>query len=624
MRTIFTLLLISYLTYCFGNKDSTITDQDTPHVFYTKGSEIIEGNFNLEAIDTSLFDFQVYNPIYEGKNIYNYLGNLGTAHNELSFNLDQHIGMFIGTDNFRLYKLDEDKIRYYQTNKRYSEFNYELGSKKEQLLGITHSQNINPNLNISFNYELINSEGYFNRQTTRIDNLGISSWFNTRNQHYSLFTSAISTKGVIQENGGIDSLSSLGILDEIDLKVVSVNLSEAENRWKDKSFYIKQIFNRGFMQSLSDSTLPNSYLKTQRFTHSFSIKEASFVYEDNSLNTSFYKNIYLDSLLTLDSIYYYRIENKLSWDLLDYKKDSSSSKRKYKSSLALSHQYLNYRQLELDTFLNNLFISGKLSNTLNRLNWLISGDYIFYGNNANDYASDVKLKYSFKESILEAKISLNNYSPSFMSNNYVANNFRWKNEFDKTFYINTVFNYHMFLQNFTVSTSFTQLRNYIFYSYDEMAPVQYKDPLIFWTTSANKAFKWNNWNLTIKMSLQQNVNDIVNLPLFITSQSLFYEKKLFKNALLAQLGFDARYNTSYYADRYIPALRQFFVQYSEKTEVYPVIDFFFNFKIKTAILFFKVEHLNRNLFIDNEYFMVPYYPVPGRALKFGISWRFFD
>ena len=56
---------------------------------------------------------------------------------------------------------------------------------------------------------------------------------------------------------------------------------------------------------------------------------------------------------------------------------------------------------------------------------------------------------------------------------------------------------------------------------------------------------------------------------------------------------------------------------------YPFIDFFINAQIKTVRVFIKVDHLNSGM-MGNYYILTPRYPMNDRALKLGVSWRFFD
>jgi hypothetical protein len=83
------------------------------------------------------------------------------------------------------------------------------------------------------------------------------------------------------------------------------------------------------------------------------------------------------------------------------------------------------------------------------------------------------------------------------------------------------------------------------------------------------------------------------------------------------------YTSAYYANAYMPATGQFYIQTEKKYGDYPFIDFFINAQIKTVRIFIKVDHLNSGL-MGNYYMLTPHYPMSDRAFKFGISWRFFD
>ena len=60
-----------------------------------------------------------------------------------------------------------------------------------------------------------------------------------------------------------------------------------------------------------------------------------------------------------------------------------------------------------------------------------------------------------------------------------------------------------------------------------------------------------------------------------------------------------------------------------KAANYPYLDAFVNIRIKRARLFLKLEHAN-SYFMGYNYFMIPHYPMADMALKFGVSWKFYD
>ncbi|MBK7851733.1 MAG: hypothetical protein IPJ66_11535 [Bacteroidetes bacterium] len=64
------------------------------------------------------------------------------------------------------------------------------------------------------------------------------------------------------------------------------------------------------------------------------------------------------------------------------------------------------------------------------------------------------------------------------------------------------------------------------------------------------------------------------LPDLATTNALYYQGFLFKKAMLAQLGFDAHFNSAYYADAFSLQPDYFIYRNKKKTGGYPVINFF--------------------------------------------------
>ena len=117
--------------------------------------------------------------------------------------------------------------------------------------------------------------------------------------------------------------------------------------------------------------------------------------------------------------------------------------------------------------------------------------------------------------------------------------------------------------------------------------------------------------------------DLIRVPDFMARISIYPTLSLFKNAAVFQPGIDILYTTSYYASAYMPALRMFYLQDEKKIGNYPYIDVFANLMVKRFRIFVKYEHLN-DLWGENRYYMIPHYPAQGSALKFGLSWSFYD
>jgi hypothetical protein len=90
-----------------------------------------------------------------------------------------------------------------------------------------------------------------------------------------------------------------------------------------------------------------------------------------------------------------------------------------------------------------------------------------------------------------------------------------------------------------------------------------------------------------------------------------------------EIGASVFYTSAYYANSYMPATGQFYLQNQQKYGNYPFIDFFLNVRVQTVRVFIKIDHLNSG-YSGTNYIMTPHYPVNERAFKFGVSWKFFD
>jgi hypothetical protein len=136
----------------------------------------------------------------------------------------------------------------------------------------------------------------------------------------------------------------------------------------------------------------------------------------------------------------------------------------------------------------------------------------------------------------------------------------------------------------------------------------------------------NYSSLNSDMSVRyQYVPDLVviRLPEWFGNMSLYYEGSLFKKAMFLQIGASVFYSSDYYANAYMPATGQFYLQSEKKYGNYPYIDVFLNVRIKTVRVFIKVDHLNSG-WSGSNYMLAPHYPMNDRLFKFGVSWRFWD
>ena len=117
---------------------------------------------------------------------------------------------------------------------------------------------------------------------------------------------------------------------------------------------------------------------------------------------------------------------------------------------------------------------------------------------------------------------------------------------------------------------------------------------------------------------------VLPVPALSAYLSYYYEFWVKRDVLRVQLGLDARYNTSYYAPSYNPALSAFFNQRDVRVGDYPYVDAYLSAKWKRMRILLKYQDLNQGLFGNGEYFQVARYPLNPGMFKIGISWSFYD
>ena len=115
----------------------------------------------------------------------------------------------------------------------------------------------------------------------------------------------------------------------------------------------------------------------------------------------------------------------------------------------------------------------------------------------------------------------------------------------------------------------------------------------------------------------------LNVPEWITRNTIMYSTNVFNNSLFFQTGFTFNYFTKFYADYYNPLLSEFVTQNYKEIGNYPRVDFFFNAKIQQTRVFVKVEHLNSS-FSGFDYYSDPFNPYRDLSVRFGLVWNFFQ
>jgi hypothetical protein len=586
----------------------------------------------FHLLDTTLNTIETVNPAVEYH--YNFLSNIGSAASPQLFLPRENLFSDIGFHTYDLYIFNETKIRYFKTNKAYSEIIYHLGGGKEAQITVALSQNITKNWNAGLDFNRLGSEGFLKNGSTFHNNINLYTWLHSDNNRYNLFAYAYWNSIENHVNGGLhsDSVFDNSSVSNIAMQGLLVNLTDAENHFRNHKFSLRQFYDLGskIEEKISDTTSRYHFNPSARIEYSINLESRSFTYLDVNPG-DYYKNTFF-YISTRDSLHYYDLRNRVSLLSLPYRKNNPDKLRLFYYSAGMEHQWLRYAQFAspglqfLDEIFENTSVFGSLSNRDDEHSIFLkaSAEYIFQGENKDDYKAEGQVRVPLKQyGLLNASVNTALKSPGFIYQRYYSNHFTWENNFEKSAVKNIWAEYSLPQYKISIGAEATTISHFIYLDSTAL-PVQTFKEIRVLKYFLNKNFRLGKFHLN-NAFIVQKINDdkVLHLPSLVSTQSLFYESAFYNKALLVQIGFDFNFSSLYYADAFMPATGLFYLQNEKKTNGYALADFFVNFRIKTARVFVKLENIT-DIFSGTGYYLTPHYPMQGTTLKFGFRWRFFD
>jgi hypothetical protein len=180
---------------------------------------------------------------------------------------------------------------------------YLLGSNSQQIIELTHTQNIRPYWNIALQYRLISSPGFFKSQNTNHNNYLVSSWYQSPKKRYNNYLTVVANKLQSSENGGID----VSYLDDplfnkrfnVPIKMGGdpqqsnnffIPVLRTGNIYKELNFLMRQKYDLGKKYSIvTDSTVIPLFYPRLRFEHTFKAGKYSYKFFDAVADSAFMK-----------------------------------------------------------------------------------------------------------------------------------------------------------------------------------------------------------------------------------------------------------------------------------------------------------------------------------------------
>lgn len=613
--------------YLFAQpKDTVPVKNDSLKIsgIYESGFDSKNFEKNYFEIDTSLAGFQKKENFYNEHLFYARSSTPGSAERSLLFQVDHDFDQISSLRYFRHYFNDNSNAKYYYAPSPYSNAFYMMGPKREQLFDFLFTRNFGDLMNVSADYYLLYSPGIYMYKKSNDNFVTVTSNFHSKSKRYLAIVNYFYNRMKVEENGGIryDSLFTENY--EPNRDRIDVNLYTADNKVKESGIYLRQFYFPGFYRNKKDTIKGNEkYIAFGRFSYSLLFKNIEELYIDEDPFSGFYQNVYIDTTVTRDSLQVNFIENKIEWSNLRFNiGDSVEQHFLFKIGARHLKQHIYGINWEFD--LGSVIPEASCRIILNPVQINISGFYVAGGYNADDYSYSASADYHLDKAQTKALglgALLISQTPSWFDQNFFSNNFYWIRDFSKIV-TNKIF-LHYISKDFTVQVNLFNIRNPVYIDTTAL-PEQLQGSDQVLQLCVKKNFKWKKWSLDNDIVYQKiSGTDVIRLPELMLCHSLYYSNNLIKNVLSAQIGAEVTFFSSYYPLAYMPATREFYLQNGYKSSAYPYIDLFANFKIKRIRIFLKMDHLNSGM-MGYDYFMIPHYPMADRALKFGLSWIFYN
>ncbi len=596
-------------------------------------------------LDSSLNDFTKRFPIPAH---HVFLGNNGNATRSILFSPNMNSGWDAGFHAFDVYRWKPESVRFFNTTRPYTELAYLLGGKSEQIIELTHTQNVKPNWNVLIQYRLINSPGFFKNQKTNHNNYLFTSWYQSINKRYNNYFSIVANANQSEENGGLktdkDYLNDPIYNDRFNIETelggdfafgrnfFSSKLNTG-HRYSDFNLTITQQYDLGKKDSLvSDSTVIPLFYPRLRFEHTFRLSNYKYVFLDNIADSTYYQHVFnipVDNFS--DTVH---IQDKWKEVVNDFSiyqyPDAKNLQQFIKAGLTIQNLNGEFKTVSKNYY--NLFAHGEYRNKTKNKKWdlAVAGNLYLNGFNAGDYNATVGLKRfaGKKQSYVELGFRNVNRSPSFIFDNrssfYVdaAKNFKKENitHLSASFFQPGI--------NLKLSGNYFLVSNYTYYK--EYYKAEQEEALfnLLMISLEKKIRLGKNWVWHADIYLQKKTGSApLNVPLLFTRNRIGYEGKLGLKNLNIAMGFELRYHSPYKADGYASPMGIFYFQDSLQISNRPDLSAYLHFRIRNMRAFLRVENLN-TVTTTNGFgfryhnFGAPNYPNPGMFIRLGIFWSF--
>ena len=616
------------------------------------------------SVDTTLTIYKDYKFNFIREDDFELLSfaNIGHTYNKLGYNFNDEFKLpqsGARAKHFSYFEIED--IPYFNTPTPYTELFAKSTFEQGQILDALVSLNLTPEYNFSIAHKGYKSLGKYISSRSRGNQFRFSSNYVSKNNN-TIWRLHFTSQNIFnQENGGLDPDSiyffeqapDYFVLDEYGNQIINEDGSYEmiyydgyldRSRLGPMNFSENSLYSKRFFSDFRKTIISGKEKKLLEIGYQFTHEYKKIEYIEEFENSRFFGDK-LDGY-PLDRSRLYFQENKI------YLKSYINKLGEFNLGLSIvnwENFYDDYEEdlSELTLKLDKQQINYNISWTkrFSKFNFDIE-----LNKSSNDDLASNFIKFKINSSPLrniETGILLSNSTRSpnlnFILFRSIFNHYNWYNENlqdQKT--SNAHFNI-AYKDLLRISADYYIIDNYTYFKETTnsltgeidtkrlaspyQAPVQIKYYKIK-IENHNRVGNFSLINTAQYQKKEQNnldTNELptLNVPEWVTRNTLLYSNYVFNNSLFLQTGITFNFFTKFYADYYNPLLSEFVTQNYKEIGEYPRFDFFVNATIQKTRIFIKVEHLNSS-FTGYDYYSDPFNPYRDLSVRFGVVWNFFE
>jgi len=608
-------------------RGSQIVDDSTKNVYGPKTTlwiteqDVFMNKNNYRPLDTALLNYHRWTYVQKFNNLYQDLGNVGTALNPIFPTVSTTIGASPGYQTYRLF-YETEEPKYYDSKSPYTKIAIIWGGDGRAMSHIEFTRNINPRWNFGFNYRPILADKQLQR--TKGNRQTVSHYYDfhtsykSTNNRYTLLASYRRIRHRIFENGGIlltrDTTFNAYFDQNAQPYLLAAQTEELRNSLH--LFHQYQLASPFQLYHKLDVTRQRNYFSGTKASETNYDKYFSFTNPDTDINTENVK----DGIEFKTTVNEFGIKGNAAFLFYSffYKMRMFSTYNQY-----VDETQLSFKNDGIENYVGGqiAFRFDSLSELSGRAEYLLDGNYLLQAN----------LKTPWLDASGVSSLS----KPAFMPLAYRGSHNGWVNNFASPFY-NQLSGFlkgdfgSLFI---SPGLTYTALTNYIYYKRNDVANEQAVLPV---QSSGNQQVFTPELRMSVRFfrhlylrpqvlytKLLSNDDRALRIPEWFINTQLSFENFLFKNAIQVQIGVDVHWRSDYTALGYDPAIQQFYVQDSYVNPSFPLVDVFFNGKFKGGKFFVKYHNIVQ-LATQTGYLPTPTYRGQGNILDFGFDLILFD